>query len=287
MESLEDVNFSEWLDEILEFSKQNDGEVWFRGHGKGNYRLIPGIYRDIFEESEKKLDIHQLNKVVNREKHMYFEFLSLGGLISEQQDWNTLFQMQHYGAPTRLLDWTESLNSALYFATENWNSSEDKPHIWVLNPIKLNQVHVKMSHLITLDQKDAYTDSLEWAILMFHDKLGTIDSIQKKQLKKYKKDQDRLYFISSIAVFPKYNSTRLLLQNGRFTIHQLLPIPFENNRTLIENGILKRFDIPWHFRDHIKQYLKLTGTNTFTIFPDLEGLSNKIKNDFNNFIKDL
>ncbi len=31
-------------------------------------------------------------------------------------DWDILFHMQHYGCKTRILDWTDNLGTALYFA---------------------------------------------------------------------------------------------------------------------------------------------------------------------------
>src|SRR5207245_1444179 len=39
---------------------------------------------------------------------------------------------QHYGAPTRLLDWTESLHVAMYFAVEK--EPDHDGAVWVIHP---------------------------------------------------------------------------------------------------------------------------------------------------------
>jgi hypothetical protein len=51
--------------------------------------------------------------------------------------------MQHYNAPTRLLDWTDSALVALYFAISSYRQSDDDtvkptPAVWALNPWQLN-----------------------------------------------------------------------------------------------------------------------------------------------------
>ena len=47
--------------------------------------------------------------------------------------------MQHSGAPTRLLDWTEGALIALYFAVRN-KLDETDAAVWVLNPLGVERV---------------------------------------------------------------------------------------------------------------------------------------------------
>src|SRR5688500_7332224 len=65
-----------------------------------------------------------------------------------RDDWEALFFMQHYGVPTRLLDWTENPLTALHFALMGSPSSWDKSNgrtytktaaIWVWNPTEWNR----------------------------------------------------------------------------------------------------------------------------------------------------
>ena len=67
--------------------------------------------------------------------------------LDKKNDWEVLFFMQHYGIPTRLLDWSENPFVALYFALTSASYKivskkreyEEDACIWVLDPIVWNQ----------------------------------------------------------------------------------------------------------------------------------------------------
>lgn len=107
--------------------------VWFRGHTDARFTLLPGLFRGglsgtAANESERKA-------------FEVFARLAPRFAIKEDKDWHTLVNMQHYGIPTRLLDWTSVLGLAVFFATSTYRPSrvdENDFSIYVLNPAKLN-----------------------------------------------------------------------------------------------------------------------------------------------------
>jgi hypothetical protein len=73
-----------------------------------------------------------------REQTLFVEFKNRGAELlngNDNGDWQILTQMQHYGVPTRLLDWTDRLAVALFFALMG---AKDDPCLWVLNPFLLS-----------------------------------------------------------------------------------------------------------------------------------------------------
>lgn len=63
--------------------------------------------------------------------------------------------MQHYGLPTRLLDWTEDLTVGLYYACENSNNIDGA--LYVLNPFHLCLAAQHFMHSIQSDIKGPET----------------------------------------------------------------------------------------------------------------------------------
>ncbi len=93
-------------------SHKND-TIIYRGMREAGYELLPKIGRG---QDHAGRDLHR------REKAMFcmFKERAIGRLeYLPNDDWEWLASAQHYGLPTRLLDWTTNPLVALYFAVEH------------------------------------------------------------------------------------------------------------------------------------------------------------------------
>lgn len=94
----------------------------YRGHGQASWPLSPSLVRILPEGTTAQLAMEVESAILDdfrTEAHLHVPegLLPELGNRASPVDWWAL--MQHYGAPTRLLDWTTSLYVAAYFAVES------------------------------------------------------------------------------------------------------------------------------------------------------------------------
>lgn len=219
-----------------------EGPVWYRGQSDATWRLEPKLLRSSPPRSES----HLLNR-----------FKQNAALLLSQQpksDFDWLFLMQHYSVATRLLDWSESPLSALYFALYDPNSSSDVDGaLWVLLPTVLNQ-------------KSRFRPDFAHEVPSFED----------EDLKNYSPEtiagehKSKLYPMAAIA--PR-NSTRMQAQQGVFTISHRENIYIED---VGEPGAARdhiwRYIVPKDARPRLTNEIRLLGYTRFQLFPELESL---------------
>lgn len=246
---------SQYFTEIDRLSKR--GFNWYRGQSYfKKYKLTPSFYRPQFNYSIE-LEEQFLNKFSSRS----IQFMEK---IPESR-WEWLFLMQHYNTPTRLLDWSESPLTALFFALEgNWKKREededDKPVIWVLNPIVLNKKY------------QGYDEKYLIPNIISEQDIG--ESIRSYY------DFTQMYPPEyPIAIMGPSNNVRISAQRGVFTI-------FPPNKkinleeTADSNQFLQQILINSEKIEEIKRQLFNLGITYNSIYPSLDSISEDIKTEY-------
>ena len=224
-------------------------QVWFRGVSDTSYKLVPKIYRPSVYEL-RKFPIKEANEEEIRYafKSRALQLISEQHLPSTEKDW--YFLMQHYRAPTRLLDWTDGALLAVYFAVRKLPRARDVA-IWMLDPAWLNEEANKIDGGVRISE---WPETDPWFPKPF-------DEVLHPKL--------------PLALDAPHVARRVAVQHGHFTIHgtekdgldQMLERP---------NPRLVKFTISGGDIVEILDDLSTCGITETTIFPDLEGLSREL-----------
>src|SRR6266581_4758735 len=99
-------------------------KLWFRGHSKSEYKLVPTIGRlTRYGGRSKTFNVATERALLHRFRRRAFPH---DGRVD--QAGYALFLARHHGLPTRLLDWTANVLYALYFACMEYGNHDG--HVW-------------------------------------------------------------------------------------------------------------------------------------------------------------
>lgn len=239
-------SLSEYLEYIHYIQDSSTVEtLWFRGVSKAKYKLIPRIYRkDIWTYNHI-----EAKNITNRFIHKAKGHISPS---SKFEKWEWYQIMQHYGLPTRFLDWTEGHLIALFFAIRNLISNST-PCVWILNPFSLNEF-------------SSDNDSV------FFTDITTREDIDNKIIDSYLEDTKSGLPPYPIAIEPANINERMTAQRACFTIHGKVHDGFSSAHRLYTKFELFQLRIRTKSAEQIKNQLTLAGISESTLFPDLEGV---------------
>ncbi|MNZ33340.1 FRG domain protein [compost metagenome] len=106
------------LEEFLKTPLWDSHTMIFRGVSKASYELAPSIARVPAKDEKSRVEFEQ--EIFEEFQKRAVPFLE--NEPKSRMEW--LFLAQHYGIPTRLLDWTTNPLVALFFATEKNNEHD-------------------------------------------------------------------------------------------------------------------------------------------------------------------
>lgn len=265
--------------------------TWFRGQEDFSSPLVPSVYRKnsqgelLYAKSEGDIlsDFKLIN--ANRSRDML-----------DTLDWLSL--MQHHKSPTRLLDWTENILVALFFAVKERPAIDDKPGaLFVLNSIKLNShagggsivlragdlpcwIRAQLAEGPSLDAIRHQIENERHADLKIFDHF----------IKDYTVNKVVEYLTRPVAVWPRLTHDRMVKQQSVFVVHggtyiedtTDIPEPkmLEDFNETVADGykFLRKFIIPAEVKKSIRDDLKSLDIHIASLFPELEYQSEFIKN---------
>jgi hypothetical protein len=248
---------------------------WFRG-SCSDYKLNAGLFRTKLDNKVRfpkpPPDYGSLERKIQHE----YALMTRGrfpGLSSNP--WDRLFEMQHYGLPTRLLDWTFNLGQAIWFALQPPNSSNraHKPVIWILNPRLLSKASLgeeAVNDFAYLELNGTCDDVKGWEPTF----KGPFDC--PGRILKYLSNQPQGHF----PVLASWTNPRMAAQMGCFTLQSGVAESKSPSLEEYAKEVRDKKSIQFLLQvcldpkkssiEKASDALSLIGINEYTLFPELE-----------------
>lgn len=207
---------------------------WFRGHADYTWSLTPSALR--YETKSRRDKALALVSEFRR-----IAEIKLSRPPSDDEHLKWIQVARHYGLPTRLLDWTENALIALYFSCEDPGKDG---MVFVLKPVDLNRTGNLRLNRILNPHHDA------------------------EFIAKYLQLDGRLSNrgLRTVAINPVWNSERIMLQRGSFTLHgsRSFALARDAAPSLVGLPILRTV------KAQLRTELERVGVDAMTIFPELD-----------------
>jgi hypothetical protein len=248
-------------------------ELWFRGESEdyGETILRPKLYRPV-----SGMPLKPIPKLLDIENDLRDEFqrnaVELSDTKSSDEDWNwdSYFLMQHHGAPTRLLDWSDGSLMALHFALrDNANDSHDA-RVYVLQPYRL------MDKLNALPSTKSFDKKWKRYARRHPSENLDEDDPAEAYLPVEKKIRNKMNVPGAPVVleFP-HITRRIAAQRSRFVVFGTKP-NWLSKEFKKANSAIKEIVISARSRSKMRQELRDCGVTESVIYPDLDGLGREL-----------
>ena len=178
----------------------------------------------------------------------------IGEIPGEISIWKKLATAQHYGLPTRLLDWSYNPLVALHFATNKTDEYNVDGVVWGLNFYEAREVlPEKLKE--ELDQSSAF--------VFTNDML--IESVKDLSFSNVPSKDNYLLFYEPPAI-----DDRIINQYGIFSLPNNPEIPIDD---LLDKKYFIKYIIPKELKPRLRDELDQLNVNERTLFPDLKGIT--------------
>ena len=273
------------------------GEFAFRGHASNEYKLIPSalrleckdklnqialsaenpeteffqilkedrILRDFYKQCDQKgLAIYNIDRIRNK----ILENVDNSSVMRSEpwlpkEYWPLAALAQHYGLPTRLLDWTHDIYVGLFFAVEDYLEGRTLPE---------------------------GTDHIElWALNLAPLLYSSVSGLPLKLVQPQYYGNNNL--IAQKGLFTLWQVTKTVkTENGRILIDIKTPINRKPlDQLLLESRIIQGdismpylycFRLPMDSAKEIYKHIRTLGYDASRIYPGYEGAARSLMHDY-------
>ncbi len=273
---MEIIHLSDYIKYIEQFTEgyYHSHSFLFRGESRTDYSLIPALYRTTTNRGITYKTYMKKDNKRNIIHQFVSEAMSYTDFISAEDIFRWVQYAQHFGVPTRLLDWTANPLVALYFACCSNPHANGK--IYILHPDFYAQITNK------------------------NDKNNMMDKILKDEV--YKTIWEKKKTFSYPVIFkPYYFDKRMSAQSSWFMVWgekkttldkiiEELEIDGKgsshfrkrdsNGVTIVttkEDTALSTIVIPSENKNTILHELNRVNINKATLFPGLDGIGASVE----------
>lgn len=265
---------SNGLPHILEHKYIRTPNFIYRGHSDHEkYQLIPGVFR-----WRKTPDGHDISEYSQLEFNILSDFISESCRyirdipVNDISSWLEI--AQHFGVPTRLLDFTQNPLVALYFAC--CSLKDAVASVWILDETSYNEKYFGSPILFATYCKQLTSGIINWEIMSWQrPPTGSPQYTQYPVIYRPANREERM--ASQSSVFMLWSALRLPLTDI---------IPLEDRMDINDvmqnqnHGILGSIEIPAEAKKPILSQLNALGINEKFIYPGLDGVGKYINRKY-------
>jgi hypothetical protein len=286
-------NFTELLKCL---QKDFDSGCYFRGQADSSWKLYSFLQREYIQKgfnSHYQSITELFRGLIDQARKRYFSEIS--GYCQIQHDLAVGSVLQHYGCPTPFVDFSESIDVALFFATEMLASASNFEtnnfiSVYVINEggTAATPEHDLMNYSRIFSEFKNKIEMIRNAIEDINVNYPHIDELNELA---FFSQYQMLLLKDTDEEWLKIKNPRLDLQKGLFIYSgQSALIPYEEimqplsgNASYCDKLIfdkIKVYDIPKSIRSDIKKYLEIKKISSSSLGFQTDSWGKKLYNDF-------
>ncbi|WP_312433769.1 FRG domain-containing protein [Achromobacter sp.] len=246
--------------ELIEIVNRLPNNYIFRGQANSNWSLQSSLERVVGEgwnsQSAEQFEEFSLERFQSK-FHLYD---AENCQPNSKLAW--LAAMQHYGVPTRLVDFTESPYVALYFALETFNTSADT-----------NFSLYMFDYRAILDKSISYIKNMD------REFCESRQSVRRQQDEIFETIVDRFSYDIAWVTEPKILNARIDRQSGSFLLSGNRGKKIEEilSSDLYNDVDMQKLIIPGELAEGVYALLRKMNVTSKSLYGDLDGLARSIR----------